>query len=485
MAQDQATARTIPYSGQLKDASVSAALDGEYELSFGLYDQPEGGNLLWSETQTGVAVSQGKFTTSLGIVNAIPEQFFTRREAWLEVGVRGPGEKEFTILAPRQSLAPDTPQGVDALACPHSHFTDNWVNNNINYGLRVENTGTGDGIRGISYSNALDYAGLVGVNYAGGSGIYALGYITGKGIYAESIANDAIEAVSHAPLASNKSAVYAHSVDGNGVWATSTNRLGVYAYSTNTNGLEAATGAAYANNKSAVYAHSVDGNGVWAESTNRYGVHASSAGNFAIEAVGNDSNLTDSFGDIVLGGINGEIFTFGDMLDLYTNGSMYIDLDNDNNTSFSFFEILGGDNSMLLSVSESSLVMSAGPQATFVKTPQDGEHLLYSIQSPEIWFEDFGSAVLSKGVTTVQFDPVFLQTVNTSVDYQVFLTPVCSEAVILYVAAKDGAGFTVKGNTMSNEPSACAFDYRIVAKRLGYENNRLEAVDSAVTGKKE
>jgi hypothetical protein len=35
-------------------------------------------------------------------------------------------------------------------------------------------------------------------------------------------------------------------------------------------------------------------------------------------------------------------------------------------------------------------------------------------------------------------------------------------------------GFTVKGVGLDGKPSACEFDYRVVAKRLGYEDVRLE-----------
>ena len=45
------------------------------------------------------------------------------------------------------------------------------------------------------------------------------------------------------------------------------------------------------------------------------------------------------------------------------------------------------------------------------------------MQSPENWFEDFGSAKLENGRVTVSIDPRFAQIVNTGVDYHVFLTP--------------------------------------------------------------
>ena len=59
---------------------------------------------------------------------------------------------------------------------------------------------------------------------------------------------------------------------------------------------------------------------------------------------------------------------------------------------------------------------------------------------------------------------------NTGVDYHVFLTP-NGDSNGLYVAAKSTTSFEIReqGGGTSN----IAFDYRIVARRRGYENIRL------------
>ena len=96
---------------------------------------------------------------------------------------------------------------------------------------------------------------------------------------------------------------------------------------------------------------------------------------------------------------------------------------------------------------------------------------VHAVQSPENWFEDFGSGTLSAGAATITLDPTFAQTVNTAIPYHVFLTP-NGDCKGLYVAQKSATSFEVRelGGGLSN----AAFDYRIVAKRLGYENARLE-----------
>lgn len=64
-------------------------------------------------------------------------------------------------------------------------------------------------------------------------------------------------------------------------------------------------------------------------------------------------------------------------------------------------------------------------------------------------------------------------------DYQVFLTAQSDQPVLLYVAAKAADGFTVRGVTLAGLPASCAFDYRVVAERAGYEGVRTEVFDAA------
>ena len=74
------------------------------------------------------------------------------------------------------------------------------------------------------------------------------------------------------------------------------------------------------------------------------------------------------------------------------------------------------------------------------------------------------------GVVHVQLDPTFGQTVNTGVEYHVFLTP-GGDSEGLYVSNKTATGFDV--HEQHGGHSNIAFDYRIMAKRKGYENIRL------------
>jgi len=95
---------------------------------------------------------------------------------------------------------------------------------------------------------------------------------------------------------------------------------------------------------------------------------------------------------------------------------------------------------------------------------------LYAVEAPENWFEDFGTGRLSNGEAIIRLEPTFAQTVNTGEDYHVFLTP-RGECEGLYVAEVTGDAFTVR--ELHHGVSNVVFDYRIVARRKGYESIRL------------
>jgi hypothetical protein len=111
----------------------------------------------------------------------------------------------------------------------------------------------------------------------------------------------------------------------------------------------------------------------------------------------------------------------------------------------------------------------------------DGDYVtLYCMESPECWFEDFGSASLSAGSASVRIDPTFAQTIETD-SYQVFLQAE-GECNGLYVRDKTATGFAVReqGSGKSDTP----FSYRIVARRKDVSAprlNRTKLPDSPAT----
>jgi len=95
---------------------------------------------------------------------------------------------------------------------------------------------------------------------------------------------------------------------------------------------------------------------------------------------------------------------------------------------------------------------------------------LYAVEAPENWFEDFGSGQLTNGSATVALEATYAQTVNTHIEYHVFLTPK-GDCNGLYVTNESAASFEVR--ELHGGHSSIAFDYRIIARRTGYEQIRL------------
>ncbi len=105
--------------------------------------------------------------------------------------------------------------------------------------------------------------------------------------------------------------------------------------------------------------------------------------------------------------------------------------------------------------------------------PVDGgsrQVALYAVEAPENWFEDAGSARLSHGAAVVRLEPTFAQTINGGLEYHVFLTPK-GDCKGLYVTNETADGFEVR--ELGGGTASVAFDYRIMARRKGYESVRL------------
>jgi hypothetical protein len=216
------------------------------------------------------------------------------------------------------------------------------------------------------------------------------------------------------------------------------------------------------------------GVGVWGQSRDNYGVFGTS-----VNGSGGFFTSNQDHFDIGLGGEVGRINaaeTATSQLYLSANGDIILKLDNDG----------GGDNILRVQnsggtnvciIDEAGNLTCTGGKSAVVETSDYGWRKLYAVEGPEIRFEDIGSTTLVEGEVAVAFEPIFAQTINGEAEYQVFLTVVGDEPVLLYVASKTAAGFTVKGVTLDGQPANCSFDYRIVAHRLGYEDVRLEQVD--------
>lgn len=99
-----------------------------------------------------------------------------------------------------------------------------------------------------------------------------------------------------------------------------------------------------------------------------------------------------------------------------------------------------------------------------------GKVKMNAVESTDAVFEDYGSGVLdSDGLCTINIDEMFLDTINTTYDYYIYLTPYYNgKETNIYVLSKTLDRFVVCGTPNTK------FDWRITAKQKGYENIRMK-----------
>lgn len=274
---------------------------------------------------------------------------------------------------------------------------------------------------------------------------------TGDGVVGTSSAGDGVNGNSSMV---GKSGVYgANSVNGGfGVYGRntsdgSTGFLGKVAIGAGGTSASAAAGTAGVYGVSQVPASIgiVDAAGVWGDSFAGDGMVATSSQNNGIVAI-----TADSANQLNVGAF----------------------LDNQNNNPGdvvmqTFGETVGG----ACTITTAGALACTGPNSAIVQVDNGTRKVaLYAMESPQNWFEDFGSGQLANGSATIELEDLFAQTVNTGVNYHVYLTP-NGDCKGLYITAKTPTSFEV--HELGKGTSNVAFDYRIVAERKGYEQIRM------------
>jgi hypothetical protein len=113
-------------------------------------------------------------------------------------------------------------------------------------------------------------------------------------------------------------------------------------------------------------------------------------------------------------------------------------------------------------------IQVTGTKAAVVPFPDGSHRALYCVESPDLWFEDFGTAKLAGGRALVALDPDFARVIKEG-DYMVFLTPE-GDCRGLYVRRKRAASFEVR--EQMGGKSNIAFSYRIVGRRKDIKAHR-------------
>jgi hypothetical protein len=86
--------KQISIQGLLNNPSGIPLADGNYEITFRIYDQEIDGTLMWNETQT-ISVVNGYFSAMLGIEEALSVDF--SNQYWISIDIDGEGELDARI----------------------------------------------------------------------------------------------------------------------------------------------------------------------------------------------------------------------------------------------------------------------------------------------------------------------------------------------------------------------------------------------------
>jgi hypothetical protein len=117
---------------------------------------------------------------------------------------------------------------------------------------------------------------------------------------------------------------------------------------------------------------------------------------------------------------------------------------------------------------------ASGTKSAVMRTSK-GTTLMYAMESAEVWFEDFGEGMLINGQADIELDPFFLETVTIDENHpmKVFIQ-LNDECNGTYVKTSF-TGFTVY--ELQQGRSNASFTYRVVAKRKGYEDERMRTTE--------
>jgi hypothetical protein len=346
---------------------------------------------------------------------------------------------------------------------------------------------SGEGVFGLASSTATG-ASATGVsgtsNAPNGTGVegYAAGNGSGAGVFG---LTSAVAGVGVHGLWSSASAtgvniietgVWGDSATGAGVTGTSDTYTGVIGYSNTDVGVEGSSNATgvYGQGSPGVYGFDDHISAI----LGIFGTSSSSGSGFTTMGVWGDSGCANCFG-VVGTSDNGNSF-FGKN-NTVNHETLYVENDSGfaNSMTPSAARFAGPGASTYCEIVRDANddgtgdLVCTGSKSAAVPAGRNRMVRLYAVEAAENWFEDAGSGQLANGTAGVSLDAVFAQTVNGELDYHVFLTP-NGDCKGLYVTNKRSNSFEV--HELGGGHSSIAFDYRIMARRRGFERVRLQDV---------
>ncbi len=453
-------ASTISYQGSLRENGAPVA--GNRNMLFEFWDNNSciGSAPVISIEKENVPVSDGRFSVTL----AVPPARFTGQAYWLKVTVNGTalGCQELLPTAYALSLRPGATIAAGGTALTLSSSSGNALvattgatsGGQAGVALIGRNTATSGGKAGVLGENAsgsdwnIGVWGLATANSGVTSGVWGQTESTTDGArgvtgwaHGQSGATYGVRGDSQSPAGTGVGG-YANALTGHtyGVYgqtlSTSDWTVAVWGHAVGASGVT--TGVWGTTDSSTGGARGLMGMAT-ATSGETYGVvgenQSPSGWAAAFKSVGGGVWIETAPGQQALGVQNGNV-----------------NIDNGN-----------------LSVT-GDLTVGGEIHNNAVVNTQAGSLSIYTEESAEAWLTDYGFGTLTGGVAEVTIDPLFAQTVNLDAPYHVFVQ-VYGDADV-YVMNRTPTGFVVQ--LREGDPDV-EFSYRIVAKRLGFEGERLES----------
>jgi hypothetical protein len=185
------TPNLVHYQGVLSDSTGTPVTDSNYNLTFGIYDLPAGGILLWGEAAI-VTTQAGRFNHFLGRITPLPGDLFNAHDSlFLELSVGG------QIIAPRTRLVSvgytrrvssvDAALGGTISGEVTVEESSSAAFTNAVHGILTSATpgANSAAVRGENQGTNTSGYGVWGSHDAGGMGIYGAS-VDGRGVYGAS-----------------------------------------------------------------------------------------------------------------------------------------------------------------------------------------------------------------------------------------------------------------------------------------------------------
>lgn len=147
-------------------------------------------------------------------------------------------------------------------------------------------------------------------------------------------------------------------------------------------------------------------------------------------------------------------------------------------TGTSLSGLFNGGNGVVINgplVVNGALNVTGAPKNAAVKIGENDYRGLHAEESTGAWFSDYGAAYLTEGKAVIMMNETFLKTVTISNEHpmKVFIQ-LNGEANGVYVIKHDTYFEVIE---LKEGTSEAAFDWRVVARRKGFENTYLPKVE--------